>query len=119
MASHRQNLFELPPDLAAALGAGDEIREEHMEALLPDHGVLIERIISTGQASPQDFWYDQERDEWVVLIQGEARLAYPDGRMVGLKAGDWLFIPAHERHRVDWTSKEPPCIWLAVHGRLK
>ena len=103
------NLFHLP-----SLPSNEEL----CELLLPDHGIRIERIISTGQASPTDFWYDQECDEWVALLQGQARLTWPDGRTQNLQAGDWLFIPAHEQHRVDWTSKEPPCIWLAIHGKL-
>ena len=119
MGTHRPNLFKMPPEIAAALQAGEELSEEYVEALLPDHGVLIERIISTGQASPEGFWYDQERDEWVVLLQGEARLSWPDGRILEMKAGEWVFLPDHERHRVEWTTKEPPCIWLAVQGRIK
>jgi len=103
------NLFDLPQVLGA---------EEFFEPLLPDCGVLIERIISTGQATPEGEWYDQERDEWVALLQGEADLSYEDGRFLKLKAGDWVFIPAHEKHRVEKTSSDPPCIWLAVHGRL-
>ena len=103
------NLFELP----RALGA-----EEHFEPLIPDCGVLVERIISTGQVTPAGEWYDQERDEWVALLQGEAVLSLEEGRILELKAGDWVFIPAHEKHRVERTSSEPPCIWLAVHGRL-
>lgn len=104
------NLFDIPEELPA---------EEVFESLLPDRGVLIERIISTGQASPPDFWYDQERDEWVVVLQGHARLAWKEGQIKDLGPGDWVFIPAHERHRVEWTSQEPPCIWLAVHGKLR
>lgn len=103
------NLFELPADLADA---------EVFDALIPDQGVLIERIISTGQASPPDLWYDQERDEWVVVLQGKAKLMWEDGRTCELGRGDWMLIPAHARHRVAWTSQEPPCIWLAVHGHL-
>jgi cupin 2 domain-containing protein len=103
------NLFDLPHN---------PITQELCENLLPDHGVRIERIVSTGQASPPGFWYDQDRDEWVVLLQGQAGLAWIDGRKQTLKAGDWLLILAHERHRVEWTSQEPACIWLAVHARL-
>lgn len=95
------------------------VHEEFCELLLPDRGVRIERIVSAGQASPAGFWYDQERDEWVALLQGQARLSWHDGRIQDLQAGDWLFIPAHERHRIEWTSKTPPCIWLAIHGDLR
>lgn len=104
------NLFKLPNPLPD---------EELFEAFIPDRGVLIERIVSSGQASPEGFWYDQDRDEWVVLIQGQAKLAWENGRTLEMKAGDWVFIPAHERHRVEWTSRNPPCIWLAVHGKLR
>lgn len=105
-----KNLFALPAPLPAA---------ELAEPLTEGAGVLIERIVSCGQTSPPDFWYDQDRDEWVALLQGEAALAYADGRRITLAAGDWLLIPAHEKHRVEYTSTMPPCIWLAVHGNLK
>lgn len=103
------NLFQLPTQLPGV---------ELIEALIPDRGILIERIISRGQTTPPGVWYDQERDEWVVLLQGRARLAWENGQELTLEAGDWAFIPAHERHRVEYTSVQPPCIWLAVHGRL-
>jgi len=103
------NLFQLPDKL---------LDEELSEALIPDRGVLIERIISSGQASPPGFWYDQDRDEFVVLLQGEAILAWADGRERRMVAGDWIFIPAHEKHRVEQTSSKPVCIWLAVHGKF-
>ncbi len=94
------------------------IDEELVEPLVPDRGISIERIVSTGQTSPEGFWYDQERDEWVALLQGEARLSWENGRSQHMKPGDWILIPAGERHRVDWTSEDPPCIWLAVHGKI-
>lgn len=104
------NLFKLPTRIPA---------EELFEAIIPDNGVLIERIISTGQVTPPNDWFDQERDEWVVLLQGNAKLSWEDGKMLDMGPGEWVFISAHERHRIDYTSKEPPCIWLAVHGKLK
>lgn len=104
------NLFQLP---AAPLPD-----REILEALIPDQGVLIERIVSTGQVTPEGQWYDQERDEWVALLQGSAEITWEDGRRRKLQAGDWLLLPAHERHRVTYTSADPPCIWLAVHGQL-
>lgn len=108
------NIFQLPVGINFK-----KAEEEYFEALIPDCGVLIERIISTGQSSPEDFWYNQKRDEWVLLLQGKAGLAWPSGKTREMSAGDWVFIPAYERHRVDWTSQEPPCIWLAVHGKLQ
>ena len=108
---NKNNIFHLETYLT--------LKQEYSEAIIPDKGVLIERIISTGHASPERYWYDQERDEWVVLLQGKAKLSWEAGKVLEMRAGDWVFIPAHERHRVDWTSQEPPCIWLAVHGRLQ
>lgn len=103
------NFFDLPKKLP---------EEELFETIIPDNGVLIERIISSGQTSPPGFWFDQERDEWVLLLQGEAILQWEDSQEIKLFAGDWAFIPAHKRHRVEYTSIQPPCIWLAVHGQL-
>lgn len=72
--------------------------------------------MSTGQASPPGQWPAQHRDEWVVLLEGEAELAYEDGSRLRLEPGDFVLIPAGERHRVEWTRAVPPCIWLAVHA---
>ena len=88
---------------------------EHFDRLLPGGGVRLERVLSTGQVTPSGRWYDQDTDEWVALLQGEAELAFSDGLSVRLVAGDHLFIPAHRRHRVTYTSSEPPCVWLALH----
>jgi cupin 2 domain-containing protein len=104
------NLFVLPLPLPAG---------EWSETLAAGAEVRIERIVSTGQASPPGFYYDQESDEWVALLQGRARLAWEDGRTRDLGPGDCVLLPAHERHRVAWTSSEPPAIWLAVHARLR
>jgi cupin 2 domain-containing protein len=78
--------------------------------------VRIERIVSTGQESPPGFWYDQPDDEFVVLLAGAARLRFEDGDVtLDMKAGDWVEIPAHVRHRVESTQADPPTVWLAVH----
>ncbi len=79
-------------------------------------GVSIERIVSAGHATPAGEWLEQERDEWVVLLEGEAELAYEDGSRVRLSAGDHVVIPGGTRHRVERTRDDPPCIWLAVHA---
>ena len=92
--------------------------DELFTDLIPDHGVKIERIVSSGQSTPPGRWYDQPRDEWVALLQGEATLQFDDAPDVTLRPGDHLLIPAHRRHRVARTSASPPCIWLAVHGPL-
>ena len=93
--------------------------EEIFEELLRTSSFRVERIVSTGQASPPDFWYDQKEDEWVALLQGEAALEFEDGSAETLQRGDWVFLPARMRHRVASTSAEPPCIWLAVFGRSR
>jgi cupin 2 domain-containing protein len=76
--------------------------------------VRIERIVSNGQASPRDFWYDQNQDEFVVVLKGAARLRFDNG-VVNMTPGSFLNIPAHQRHRVDWTTPDEPTIWLAIH----
>lgn len=88
--------------------------EEVFEPLFRNEKVLIERIISTGQSSPPGFWYEQEKDEWVLLLQGEAVISYQNGHSVILQAGHYLFLPAGLAHRVEKTSQDPPCIWLAI-----
>ena len=104
------NIFDLPSSLT---------NQELFESLVSADNILIERIISTGQTTPPGEWYDQDRDEWVILLQGSASLAYADGTDIKLTTGDYLFIPAHQKHRVEYTSSEPPCIWLAVHGNFE
>jgi len=90
--------------------------EEQVDRLIDGPKVRIERIVSTGQASPPGFWYDQSDDEFVVLLSGAARLRFESGDLsLDLKPGDWVEIPAHTRHRVEWTQAEPPTVWLAVH----
>ncbi len=103
------NIFNLPTEL---------LPQEYFEPLVSGKNVLIERIISTGQTTPVGEWYDQERDEWVILLQGEASISYNDGSITQLKSGDYIFISAHKKHRVEYTSSEPPCIWIAVHANL-
>lgn len=99
------NLFEgLRPDAGA----------EQFAQLLSRPGLRIERIISSGQASPPGFWYDQPQAEWVLLLQGEARLAFadePTSRL--LRPGDFIDIAPHRRHRVESTAALT--LWLAVH----
>jgi cupin 2 domain-containing protein len=90
--------------------------EEQVERLIDGPGMRIERIVSTGQASPPGFWYDQPDDEFVVLLAGSARLRFEkDGLTLDLGPGDWVEIPAHVRHRVESTQADPPTVWLAIH----
>jgi cupin 2 domain-containing protein len=90
--------------------------EELVDVLLARPGLRIERIVSTGQVTEDGMWYDQEDDEWVLLVSGAARLQI-DGEIEEreLGEGDWLLLPAHCRHRVTWTKSDPPTVWLAVH----
>ena len=94
--------------------------DEAVDLLIDRPGLRIERIVSTGQATPEGQWYDQETDEWVLVVEGEARLRI-EGETTDreLIAGDWVFLPAHCRHRVTWTRSEPPTVWLAVHVPAK
>jgi cupin 2 domain-containing protein len=101
-----------PPNLFDDLPAG--LPEELTQTLLSAAGLRIERIVSRGHASPDDFWYDQPRHEFVVLLRGAARVRFEDGE-VELMTGSFLNIPAHRRHRVEWTDPHQPTIWLAVH----
>ncbi len=92
----------------------DHLPDELIQTLLEAAGVRIERIVSQGHTSPEGFWYDQDQHEWVVVLQGAARLRFEDGA-IDMKPGDCLNIPAHKKHRVDWTTPAEPTIWLAVH----
>lgn len=104
-------------NLLAGLPAGP-LPEELVEVLASGADIRIERIVSTGQASPEGFWYDQDRHEWVMLAAGRAAIEYDDGRPPAeLAAGDHLLIPAGRRHRVAWTDPDTPTVWLAVFFR--
>jgi len=93
----------------------DEIEGDAFETLLSASGMTIERIVSRGNSSPESGWYDQERHEWVVVLQGRAILSFEDGEEVTLRPGDHVNIPAHRRHRVAWSDPEEETVWLAVH----
>ena len=100
------------PNLFANIPAS--LPQELLETILSNPNVRIERIVSQGQSSPEGFWYDQDQGEFVVLIQGAVRLRFEDGE-VEMKPGSFIDIPAHKRHRVEWTSPDEQTIWLAVH----
>jgi cupin 2 domain-containing protein len=94
----------------------DRLPNELVTALLETAGVRIERIISHGHASPEDFWYDQDQHEWVLVLRGAARLRMKDEEPpIEMKPGDFVNIPAHTKHRVEWTTPDEPTLWLAVH----
>jgi cupin 2 domain-containing protein len=107
----------LPPttNLFAGLPATPR-PDETVDILARTPQARIERIVSTGQASPPGFWYDQPWDEWVVLLSGSAGLhLHGEPAPRRLAPGDHLLIPAHLRHRVEWTDPDGPTVWLAVH----
>lgn len=103
-----KNIFSsLPEDLDA----------ETFEDILRRDTVRIERIVSRGHSSPKSGWYDQDENEWVIVLQGAGSLQFEDGREVELGAGDFINIPAHTRHKVRWTDPDRETIWLAVFYR--
>ena len=92
------------------------LSDEACRTLFDQNGVRIERIVSTGHASPSGFWYDQEQTECVVLLAGTAGLRFEDEASERtLKPGDFLVIPSHRRHRVEWTGPNQATVWLAIH----
>ena len=104
-----QNIF-------AAIPA--RLPEELVEVLLATEQVRIERIVSAGHVSPPGFWYEQETREWVLLIQGSARLMFDgDDWPIEMRPGDFVDIPARRRHRVEGTDPSTQTIWLAIHVR--
>ena len=103
-----KNLFA---DLPASLP------EELIEVLAENEHIRIERIVSTGHASPTGYWYDQEEHEWVIVLKGEAKVVFDDDKLVVMNVGDHILIPAHRKHRVEWTTPDTPTVWLAVFYR--
>ncbi|NMF89844.1 cupin domain-containing protein [Aromatoleum petrolei] len=103
MPDHGNVLNDLPPS------GGDE----RFDTLFTRADTRVERIVSHCHASPPGFWYDQAQAEWVMVVQGEAVIAFADGERRAMRAGDWLTIPPHRRHRVESTGEGT--VWLAVH----
>ena len=102
----KSNLFEnIPKDLP----------DELFETLVKTDSVHIERIVSRGHTSPEEGWYEQDKNEFVLVLKGAARLEFEDGRVVSMGVGDWVEIVVHERHRVVWTDEEGETVWVAVH----
>ena len=102
-----QNLFAAIPD---------DLSRELFDTLLDTDSFRVERIVSHGHASPPGFWYDQDQAEWIVVLQGAARIRFAThDKPVEMQPADWINIDAHEKHRVEWTTPEGPTIWLAIH----
>ena len=101
-----KNIFEnIPNDLPV----------EIFETLVQSGKVQIERIVSMGHTSPARGWHEQDKDEWVLLLKGAARLTFHNGNEVSMAPGDWLQIPALTKHKVVWTDPQTETVWLAVH----
>ena len=100
------NIFEQIPS---------ELKEEFFEELIKKDSFKIERIISKGHTTPDGEWYNQEQNEWVIILSGEAVLEFEKGEKVRLQEGDYINIPAHKKHRVSWTKPDVETLWLAVH----
>ncbi|MCB2222116.1 MAG: cupin domain-containing protein [Bacteroidetes bacterium] len=104
------NIFDLPKE---------ENGIEIFTTLFESASIKIERIFGQHPYTQPGEWYDQEEDEWVVLLEGTAKVEIQNEQIIELKAGDYLFLPAHKIHRVNETSDVKKCIWLAIHGNLK
>jgi cupin 2 domain-containing protein len=89
------------------------LSSEFFTTLIELNHLRVERIVSHGHALPEGFWYDQDEHEWVVVLRGMARVSI-EGDVKDLKPGDFLNIPAHQKHRVEWTAPDEPTIWLAI-----
>jgi cupin 2 domain-containing protein len=110
-AVHKGNLYSAPPRQRDC---------ELIDVLVQGQGARIERIVSTGQASPEGFWYDQAEDEFVLLLAGSATLRFEqDDLCLELKPGDWIEIPARVRHRVERTDAHAATVWLAVYRKAE
>lgn len=95
-------------------GIPEEITEEIIETILSSKDIRIERIISKGYITPENFWYDQKKNEFVLLIKGEAVIVFEDNKKIKLSQGDYFNIPAHKKHRVEWTSRDLETVWLCI-----
>ncbi len=91
------------------------LEEEFFETILETNNIKLERIFSQTHSSPPGFWFDQEKNEFVLLLQGSAQLSFDDGAKVILHPGDYIVIPSHKKHRIDWTNKKMKTIWLTVY----
>lgn len=93
----------------------DNLPDELFEVMLDAENLKVERIVSKGHSTEKGKWFDQDRDEWVLLLRGSARILFDNSEksVIDLKPGDYLQIPMHHRHRVEWTNPDTETIWLA------
>lgn len=95
------------------------VQPEIFENIIEKNDFKLDRIITQKPYDRPGKWYDQDKDEWVLLLQGEATIEFQNKEIIQLISGDYIFIPSHKRHRIKESSQEQKCIWLAIHGNLK
>ena len=105
MYKKAENIFKSIPD---------NLAKEAFETIVQSKDIKIERIISIGHTSPETGWYDQEKNEWVMILKGDAIITFENEKEIRLNEGSYLNIPAHTKHRVSWTSQKTETIWLAI-----
>jgi cupin 2 domain-containing protein len=103
---NKSNIFESIPQ---------NLKDELFEEIISKDSLKIERIVSCGHTTTEFEWYNQDNDEWVIVLKGEAVLSFLNEDDVRLKAGDYLNIPANTKHKVSWTTPDEETVWLAVH----
>ncbi|MEW6076834.1 MAG: phosphoribosylaminoimidazole carboxylase [Thermodesulfobacteriota bacterium] len=97
-------------------GIPETLSQELCDVLCSSDNIRIERIVSRGQASPEGYWYDQEKNEFVLVVKGCAGLMFEnEGGILVLNPGDYINIGAHVKHRVEWTDPASETIWLTVY----
>ena len=87
-----------PPTQRGNLFAGTNTQAsgEDFLTLLETAGARVERIVSRSHSSPPGFWYDQDEDEWVMLVRGTAALEFDGGEIVAIA------LPAPARMPSGW-----------------
>lgn len=105
MITDTENIFNNIPS---------ELDDELFQILAGNENVRIEKIVSESHSSPPGFWYDQNETEFVILLSGSAKILFEDNSAAILKPGDYLIIPPHRKHRVEYTAKDEKSVWLAV-----
>jgi cupin 2 domain-containing protein len=101
----KENIFDLIPDT---------LPEELTNIIYSTDNIRIERIVSHGHTTPEDKWYDQDENEWVILIDGFAGITFEKEKEILLNKGDYLFIPAHKKHKITFTTQKRKTVWLAI-----
>ena len=103
----KNNLFDCIPEF---------LNDEVFDVIVKSKNIKVERILSKGQRTPIGEWYDQNMNELVVLLRGRANILFEeDYNLTELKPGDYINIPAHVKHRVEWTDENALTVWLTIH----